>query len=59
MTTRSLILATAVLAAMSFVFIPPFERPDTGSPAIASISGVIAGTRSSRRAVGSVCGFAV
>ena len=33
--------ATAVLAAISLVFIPPFERPEIGSPAIASISGVM------------------
>jgi hypothetical protein len=34
--------AVAVRAAMTLVFIPPFDRPDPASPAIASIAGVIA-----------------
>ncbi len=33
--------AVAVLAAISLVFMPPLDRPETPSPAIASISGVI------------------
>jgi hypothetical protein len=50
--------ATAILAAISFVFIPPFETPEMASPAIASIRGVIAPTRSNRCAVGSSLGLA-
>jgi hypothetical protein len=34
--------AVAVRAAISLVFMPPLDRPDPASPAIASISGVIA-----------------
>ena len=50
--------AVAILAAMIFVFMPPFEMPETGSPAMASIAGVILPTVSKRRAVGSSLGFA-
>ena len=34
--------AVAVRAAITLVFMPPFDSPDPASPAIASISGVIA-----------------
>ena len=33
--------AVAVFAAISFVFMPPLDRPEPASPACASISGVI------------------
>ena len=41
------------------VFIPPFEMPLTGSPAMASIAAVRRGTTARCRAVGSVLGLAV
>src|SRR5579883_655271 len=51
--------ATAIFAAASFVTIPPRESSVPASPAIASISGVIAVTTSSRLAAGLEEGGAV
>ena len=34
--------SVAIRAAITFVFIPPFDRPDPASPAIAKISGEMA-----------------
>jgi hypothetical protein len=48
--------AVAVRAAISLVFMPPFDRPEPASPAIASISGVIASITAMRRA-GSCAGW--
>ena len=47
----------AVRAAMSFVIIPPLEIPETPSPAISSISGVISLILSSLFASGFVKGL--
>ena len=49
----------ATRAAMSLVFMPPFDSAVPVPPAIASISGVIAVTTSRRRAAGSSRGLAV
>jgi hypothetical protein len=49
----------AARAAMIFVLMPPRDSAEPAPPAIASISGVIAVTTSSRRASGSRRGLAV
>jgi hypothetical protein len=53
--------AAAMRAAASLVAMPPLPTrlAGFGPPAMASISGVIAATRSSRRAAGSRAGSAV
>ena len=48
----------AILAAISLVFIPPFDKPEPASPAIRSISGVTSVIVSNRRAVASSLGLA-